>query len=51
MPRRRIINVSRPVYIQTKRRYGLGMFLFDLFMCFITSGLWLLWMLFRFLRR
>lgn len=32
------------------KRYGLMHFIFDLFMVVITGGLWLLWMVFRFLR-
>lgn len=30
--------------------YGLGGFLLDLFLIFITGGLWLIYMIFRFLR-
>ena len=33
-----------------RRRYGILHFLFDLFMISITGGLWLLWILFKFLR-
>lgn len=33
-----------------RRRYGLGHFIFDLFMVAITGGLWLIWILFKFLR-
>lgn len=32
------------------KKYGLGRFLFDLFMIAITGGLWLIWMIFKFLR-
>lgn len=44
------VSVHRPIYVQTRRQYGLLHFLFDLFMIAITSGLWLIWMVFRFLR-
>jgi hypothetical protein len=39
---------GKEIYIMKK--YGLGSFLFDCFMVCITGGLWLFWILFRFLR-
>lgn len=30
--------------------YGLGHFLLDLFLIVITGGLWLIWMIFKFIR-
>lgn len=33
------------------RRYGLGSFLFDIFMTVVTSGLWLIWIFVREMRR
>jgi len=36
-------------YYLRKRRYGLLHFLFDLFMSVITGGLWLLYLLFRYM--
>lgn len=33
------------------RRYGLVNFLFDIFMIAITSGLWLIWIFVREMRR
>lgn len=33
------------------RRYGLFNFLFDVFMVFVTSGLWLIWIFIREMRR
>ena len=33
-----------------KKNYGLGSFIFDCFMIMITGGLWLLWIVLRFLR-
>nr|DAP30419.1 MAG TPA: hypothetical protein [Caudoviricetes sp.]DAU72770.1 MAG TPA: hypothetical protein [Caudoviricetes sp.] len=33
------------------RRYGLCNFLFDIFMITITSGLWLIWIFVREMRR
>jgi len=40
------------VYIATRppRRYGLGRFLFDCFMVFLTGGLWLIWIFAREMR-
>jgi hypothetical protein len=32
------------------KRYGFGHALFDFFMVIITGGLWLLWIIIRFLR-
>ncbi len=32
------------------KRYGLGSALFDIFMCFITGGFWLIWIFIKFLR-
>lgn len=32
-------------------KYGILNFLFDLFMTSITGGIWLLWILFKFLRK
>jgi hypothetical protein len=31
-------------------RYGVGTFIFDLFMIVITGGLWVFWILYRFIR-
>jgi len=41
------------IYIMStnKKKYGLLHFLFDVFMVGITGGLWLLWILFKFLRK
>jgi hypothetical protein len=33
-----------------RKKYGLFNFLFDLFMCFITGGLWLIWIFVREMR-
>lgn len=33
-----------------KRKYGCGSFLFDLFMCLITGGLWLIYIFVREMR-
>lgn len=33
-----------------KRHYGLGSFAFDIFMCIITGGLWLIWIFVREMR-
>lgn len=33
------------------KKYGVLNFLFDLFMTSITGGLWLLWIILRYLRR
>jgi hypothetical protein len=33
-----------------RKKYGLMAFLFDLFMCFITGGLWLIWIFVREMR-
>lgn len=35
----------------SRGRYGLGSFLLDLFLIFITGGLWLIYMIFRALRK
>lgn len=32
------------------KKYTLGKFILDLFLTSITGGLWLIWILFRFLR-
>jgi len=34
-----------------KPRYGLLNFIFDIVMCIITSGLWLIWIFVREMRR
>ena len=34
-----------------KRHYGVLSFIFDLFMITITGGLWLLWILLKYLKR
>ncbi len=34
-----------------KKPYGLGRFLLDLFLIAITGGLWLIWMIFKFIRK
>lgn len=33
------------------RRYGVFAFLFDIFMVFLTAGLWLIWIFVREMRR
>lgn len=33
-----------------RKRYGLGHFIFDLFMITITGGLWLVWIVLKFFR-
>jgi hypothetical protein len=33
------------------KRYGLFSFLLDVFMCFLTGGLWLIWIFVREMRR
>lgn len=33
-----------------KRSYGLGSFIFDLIMLFLTGGLWLIWIFVREMR-
>lgn len=38
------------VQIRVKKSYGFGHFLFDCFMITITGGLWLLWLVLKFLR-
>ena len=35
---------------RTQKRYGVGHMLFDLFMLLITGGLWLIWIIARYLR-
>lgn len=35
---------------RNKKRYGLLDFLLDIFLIIITGGLWLLWMIFKFIR-
>ena len=35
----------------SKGRYGVLNFLFDLFMTSITGGLWLLWLLLKYIKR
>jgi len=42
---------SRPVVFRYSRNYGFFSFLFDLFMIFITCGLWLIWVIIREWRR
>lgn len=34
-----------------RRKYTLFSFLFDVFMCFITAGFWLIWIFVREMRR
>lgn len=43
--------VFQPVTVTIGRRYTLGRFVLDLFLTVITHGLWLLWLLFKYLRR
>lgn len=43
--------VFTPVTVMVTRRYTLRRFLLDLFLTVITHGLWLLWLLFKYLRR
>lgn len=38
------------IIVQTPRRYGIGRFLWDLFLIGATGGLWLLWLILKFLR-
>lgn len=33
-----------------EKKYGLGKFMVDALLTWITGGLWLLWVLFRFIR-
>lgn len=35
----------------TQKSYGFGHFLWDLFMTFLTCGLWFVWILYRHLRK
>lgn len=38
------------IIVARKKQYGFGHLLWDLFLVFITGGLWLLWLLIRHLR-
>ena len=38
------------MYYRPARRYGILNFLFDIFMCIITGGLWLIWIIVREIR-
>lgn len=38
-------------YVKERKRYGLGSFLFDLFMIMITAGFWIIWIFVREMRR
>lgn len=38
-------------YDRRRKSYGLGHFLLDLILIFLTGGLWLIWMVFKFLRK
>ncbi len=42
------VRVGKPT--KRRRRYGLFAFLFDLLMCLITGGLWLIWIFCREMR-
>lgn len=46
-PQRIYVPVSKP----RAKRYGFFGFMFDLFMIFITGGIWLLWVFVREMRR
>lgn len=35
----------------TKKKYGTGHLIFDVFMCLITGGLWLIVIVIKYLRR
>lgn len=35
---------------RTRKRYGIGRFLLDLLLIFLTGGLWLFWIVLRYLR-
>ena len=41
----------RTVIIERRRSYGLGAFLLDLILTFLTGGLWLIWIFVREMRR
>ena len=36
--------------IATRKKYGLLTFVFDLAMCFLTGGVWLIWIFIREMR-
>lgn len=38
------------IEVSTKKKYGLGRFMVDIFLTCITGGLWLFWLIFKFLR-
>lgn len=38
------------VYVQQRRRYGVGRFLFDVLMTGLTGGFWLIWIFVREMR-
>lgn len=42
--------MSRTIVVKTRKQYTLMSFLFDLLMCFITGGLWLIWIFVREMR-
>ena len=42
--------MSRTIIVKQKRSYTLLSFLFDLIMCFVTGGLWLIWIFIREMR-
>jgi hypothetical protein len=46
-----INKVHMEVIKMSKGGYGLGRFIIDLFLISMTGGLWLLWILLRYLRR
>lgn len=35
---------------RNKAKYGFGKFLFDVILCFLTGGLWLIWIFVREMR-
>lgn len=42
--------VTYNVYTTSRKRYGFFNFVFDVFMTFLTAGLWLIWVFVREMR-
>lgn len=44
------VYTRKGIRVNTRKRYGLMAFLFDIVMCAITGGLWLIWIFVREMR-
>lgn len=46
----RRVAYKETINMSTRKKYGLFSFLFDIILCFVTGGLWLIWIFVREMR-